>query len=126
MSQFDDQLPEDVRDIAARLFAARVNPTPLRSSTSFASGFTGAPVSRRGGAVSPAACARGPCAVLLTAGLMLTSGAGVVFASDWFGGNNWNGWSAWPIFHHDRDAAWCQYHGPEDDTPTAGTRPTRS
>ena len=47
---------------------------------------------------------------------MLTSGAGVVFASDWFGGNNWNSWSAWPIFHHDKDAWWLQYHGPQTYT----------
>ena len=70
---------------------------------------------------------------LLTAGLMLTSGAGVVIActslgggNDPHGGNNLGGNFRNTFrdtsFNHGRDASYCQYHGPVTKTFTFRTR----
>ena len=62
MSQYDDQLPEDVAT-SLRGCPQRASARRRLSLTSFASGFTGVldvPVSRRDGAVSPEACGLGP------------------------------------------------------------------
>ena len=85
MSQYDEQLPEDLRDIAERLSAARVTLSPLE------------------------------LAVALTLGLVLTSGVGVVFACDSLGGQGpqqpyGNVWQD-TDFHHPPLAWYCQYVG---------------
>jgi uncharacterized repeat protein (TIGR02543 family) len=120
MSQFDEQLPEDLRDIAARLSAARVTPTALELDELrrrvHARGAR--PPRPRGlaGALRIKAVAG-----LLTAGLMLTTGAGVVLATGTFnGGSGGNGGvgNVWQTtsFHHERDASWCQYDTPKTYT----------
>ena len=53
MSQYDDHLPEDLRDIAARLSAARVTPNPLeldelRQRVHGRAARAGRPTQRRG------------------------------------------------------------------------------
>jgi len=127
MSQHDDQLPEDLRDIAARLSAARATPTALeldelRRRVHARVGRAGRSPQRHGFA---GALRTKLVAVLLTMGLVLTSGAGVVLASESFGfggpnpfGNVWQSFG----FHHDKYASWCQYHGPQTWTHSWRTR----
>ena len=90
MSRHDGQLPEDLRDIAERLLAARATPSPLELDE----------LRRRVlGRVEPGRSSpqRGRfarvlrvnvVAAVLTVGLVLTSGVGVVLASEWFGGGS--------------------------------------
>jgi uncharacterized repeat protein (TIGR02543 family) len=118
MSQYDDQLPEDLRDIAARLSAARVTPTPLeldelRRRVHGRVGRAGRSPQRRGFA---GALRTKLVAVCLTLGLTMTTGVGVVLACDSFGGGGQNQFgNVWQTtsFRHDHDASYCQYHGPE-------------
>ncbi len=120
MSQFDDQLPEDLRDIAARLSAARVTPTPLELDElrRRVHGRAARAPRQRGlaGALRVKAVAG-----LLTVGLMLTAGAGVVLATGSFnggsGGSNSVG-NVWQTtsFHNEKDASWCQYDTPKTYT----------
>ena len=110
MSQYDDQLPEDVRDIAARLSAARATPTPLeldalrRRVHGRAARSAGA-VPRRGYA---RAMRRNIVAALLTGGLVMTTGVGVVLAS----GANTGSIST----SQNESASNCQYHKPWSKT----------
>lgn len=118
MDHREQQRPDDVREIAARLTAARETLSPhelddLRRR-----------VGRRVG--------RGPrrgrlarwrtkwVAAVLATGLMLTTGAGVVIACSSIGGGS-NTYD--PIsFHNMRDASFCQYRGPFTRTYTIKTR----
>jgi len=122
MSQFDEQLPEDLRDIAARLSAARVTPSALELDELrrrvHARSARAPRRERRGlaGALRVRAVAG-----LLTVGLMLTTGAGVVLATGSFnggggGGNNvGNVWQT-TSFHHEKGAGYCQYDNPKTYT----------
>lgn len=82
MSQYDDRLPEDLRDIAARLSAARHTPSPLeldelRQRVHGRIARARRAPKRRGLA---SVLRMNFVAVLLTTGLVLTSGVGVVLA----------------------------------------------
>ncbi len=110
MARFDDQLPDDVRDIAERLSASRATFTPLELDElrqRVQQRAQRAP-GRRG--LAGRMHARW-VAVLLAAGLLLTSGAGVVIACESVGGGGSQTFGT-TSFHHARDASWCQYHGP--------------
>jgi hypothetical protein len=106
MSQYDDQLPEDVRDIAARLSAARATPSPLeldelRRRVHGRAARPGNAPQRRGFA---RVMRRNFVAALLTAGLVMTTGVGVVLAS---GANNGSISTS-----QNESASNCQYHKP--------------
>src|ERR1035441_10315580 len=108
MSQFDD-LPEDLRDIAARLSAARVNPSPLeldelrRRVHGRAGRAARSP--QRGGFAR--VLRMNVVAAMLTVGLVLSSGVGIVFACTALGGGGSSN-PTWPITLE--NASWCQYH----------------
>jgi hypothetical protein len=111
MSQHDGQLPEDLRDIADRLFAARVTPSRFELDELYQRVY-----GRVEGGRSPWRRRRFATvlrmnfvAALLTLGLVLTSGVGVVLASEWFGGGS-NTYEA-TSFHNEKDASWCEYYG---------------
>lgn len=113
MAHFDDQLPDDVRDIAERLSASRATFTPLELD---------ALRQRVQMRVKRAPARRGMVArmrarwvaVLLAAGLTLSSGAGVVLACTSIGGGSQTFDTT--SFHYARDASYCQYHGPFTQT----------
>jgi hypothetical protein len=99
MSQFDQHLPQDLHDIAARLSAAlreHIHGRVLRAQR--------AP-KRRGFARLRMNLVAG----FLTSGLLLSSGAGVVLACTELGGGGPSN-PTWPITLP--SASWCQYHGP--------------
>ena len=112
MSQHDDHLPEDIRDIAARLYAARVTPNPieldeLRQRIHGRAARAGRPSQRRGLA---RVLRMNFIAALLTSGLVLSSGVGVVLAcTDLSNGGGGPSHPTWPITL--QNASWCQYHG---------------
>jgi uncharacterized repeat protein (TIGR02543 family) len=115
MSLYDEHLPEDLRDIAERLSAARVTLSPLELDDlrRRVHGRAGRP--RRAPRGSFARALRGHLvAVVLTLGLVLTSGVGVVLASDSFGGHGpqpyGNVWQD-TNFHFPKFASFCQYIG---------------
>jgi uncharacterized repeat protein (TIGR02543 family) len=119
MAQFDDQLPEDLRDIAARLHAARVTPTELELDELRRRVHGRARRAPQRRSLAGALRVKG-VAALLTMGLMLTTGAGVVFATGSFGtGGSSNPFGDDPFgnvfqstsFRHGGDASFCQYHG---------------
>jgi hypothetical protein len=90
MSQHDGQLPEDLREIAERLSAARETPSPFELDELCRRVYwaveRGGSLPRRG---RFAALVRMKfVAAALTVGLVLTSGVGVVLASEWFGGGS--------------------------------------
>src|ERR1019366_4382815 len=110
MSQFDE-LPEDLRDIAARLLAARVNPSPLeldelRRRVHGRAGRAGRSPQRRGFA---RVLRTKFVAAMLTVGLVLSSGVGVVLACSTIatGGGGGSDWT-WPVTL--QNASYCQYH----------------
>ena len=113
MSQYDEQLPEDLRDVAARLSAARPTPTPLElDGLRQRIQARHARAARAGTAHKPRGLARvlrmRAVAVMLTLGLTLSSGVGVVLACESLspgGGGTWT-WPSPP-----QNASWCQYHG---------------
>ncbi len=111
MSNFDDQLPEDVRDIAERLLAVRATPSPLELDDlrRRVHGRLARPgrSPRRGGFAR--ALRMNVIAAFLTLGLVLTSGVGVVLACTSLGGSGPSN-PTWPITVP--SASWCQYHGP--------------
>jgi hypothetical protein len=88
MSQHDGQLPEDLRDIAERLSAARVTPSPFELDELCRRVYRRVERGRRLPRRSRFATAprMNFVAVLLTLGLVLTSGVGVVLASGAIGG----------------------------------------
>ena len=112
MSRFEDQLPEDVREVARRLTEARATFSPLdRDALRTRIGRS----SRRRG---PGRLRLKSVAGLLTAGLMLTSGAGVVIASSELGGgrhtfDNTGG-------DNGGGASRCQYHGRHEEDRDIG------
>jgi uncharacterized repeat protein (TIGR02543 family) len=119
MSQFDE-LPEDIRDIAARLSAARANPTPLELDE----------LRRRvHGRAARAPQGRGLrqvlrnrfVAVMLTMGLVFSSGVGVVLACSSVSSGGGSDWT-WPISL--QNASWCQYHGSQTYTYSWHTKHT--
>jgi len=110
MAHFDDQLPDDVRDIAERLSMSRATFTPLELDElrhRLQKRAQRAP-SRRGllGRMHAKWVA-----VLLAAGLLLSSGAGVVIACESVGGDGGQTFGT-TSFHDARDASFCEYHGP--------------
>ncbi len=112
MSHHDDHLPEDLRDIAARLSAARVTPNPLeldelrrRVQGRVAGG--GSTRQRRG---LVRVLRMNFVAVLLTSGLVMTTGVGVVLASGANGGSISNSYN--------ESASSCQYKKPWSKTYT--------
>lgn len=90
MSEHDGHLPEDLRDIAERLSAARVTPSRFELDELYQRVY-----GRVEGGRTPwrrrrfATVVRmNLVAAALTMGLVLTSGVGVVLASEWFGGGS--------------------------------------
>ena len=90
MSEHESHLPEDLRDIAERLSAARATPSRFeldqlyqRVYARFERGERPWRQRRLAGALR-----MNLVAALLTLGLMATSGVGVVLASEWFGGGS--------------------------------------
>src|SRR5450755_3168261 len=108
MTDFNEHLPEDVRDIAERLAEARVTLSPLELDQ------LRAQVQRRASRPSRSrrlgGLRRTSLAGILAAALMLTSGAGAVIASTSLGGGSQTFQTL--SFRHDRDSSFCQYHGP--------------
>jgi hypothetical protein len=118
MDRHDDQFPEDLHEIADRLDEARTRPTAIELDEMRAR------VQRRG--QRPGSRRRGRLvmvlrmnfvAVLLTGGLVLTSGVGAVLASGAVGGNNQNTYSG-TTFNKPKNSSGCQYHGPYTHTFT--------
>jgi uncharacterized protein YceK len=114
MSQHDDHLPEDLRDIAARLSAARSTPSALeldelRRRVHGRVGRAGRTPQRRSFA---RVLRMNFVAVMLTMGLVLTSGVGVVLAGQSFGGGGDSNTYGNTSFKGYENASWCQYHGP--------------
>ncbi len=113
MSQHDGQLPDDLRDISARLSAARFQPTgtdldQLQDRIQERVARTAGPRRRRRSTWSrPMRLAAGA----LTTGLALSSGAGIVLATESFGshGDRDGSWS-WPS--PPKIASACQYRLP--------------
>jgi hypothetical protein len=90
MSEHDSQLPEDLRDIAERLSAARVTPSRFELDELYQRVYVRF---ERGGSPWRGRRFAGVLrmnlvAAVLTLGLVLTSGVGVVLASEWFGGGS--------------------------------------
>ena len=90
MSEHDSQLPEDLRDIAERLSAARVTPSRFELDELYQRVYVRF---ERGGSPWRGRRFAGVLrmnlvAAVLTVGLVLTSGVGVVLASEWFGGGS--------------------------------------
>ena len=90
MSEHDSQLPEDLRDIAERLSAARVTPSRFELDELYQRVYVHF---ERGGSPWRGRRFAGVLrmnlvAAVLTLGLVLTSGVGVVLASEWFGGGS--------------------------------------
>ena len=116
MTDFNEQLPEDVRDIAERLTEARVALSPLELDE--LRGRIHRRVTRSSKRRGMGTLRRSSLAAILAAALMLTSGAGAVIAAGYFGGNsdgNFGGDShvfQSTSFRHFRDSSFCQYHGP--------------
>jgi len=109
MARFDDQLPDDVRDIAEGLSASRATFTRLELDELRQRIQRRAEHAPRHRGLRAGMHARW-VAVLLAAGLLLSSGAGAVIAGESVGG----GYQTFgeTSFYHSRDASWCQYHGP--------------
>jgi hypothetical protein len=114
MGHSDEHLPEDVRDIAARLSEARATLSPLELDD-LRSRVTRPAASRRAGRLR-----RSTLVAMLAGALMLTSGAGVVIAAGYFGGGDRYVFQT-TSFSHDHDASFCQYHGPVTITHTIPT-----
>src|ERR1700689_2766289 len=115
MSQYDDHLPEDLRDIAERLPAARVTLSPLEADELRRRVHARAGRARRAPRRGLAHVLRAHLvAVVLTLGLVLTSGVGVVFACDSLGGSGpqppGNVWQD-TNWHYPKLAWFCQYIG---------------
>jgi hypothetical protein len=120
MSNYDDHLPEDLRDIAARLSAARATPNPLeldelRRRVHGRVERAGRSTQRRGLA---SVLRMNFVAVLLTSGLVFTGGAGVVLASTQGTG--------YTTSSKGENASSCQYHNPWSKTYYENTLPTRT
>ena len=111
MSQHDGQLPEDLRDIAERLSAARETPTPFELDELCRNVYwrvaRGGNSERRGRFVPR--MRTNLVAAALTVGLVLTSGVGVVLADEWFGGGG-NTYES-TGFYNDKDSSYCEYYG---------------
>jgi hypothetical protein len=108
MSQHDEHLPEDLRDIAARLSAARVTPTALELDElrRRVHGRAQRAPQRRG---LVRGFGRNVVAVALTSGLLLSSGVGVVLACTDLGrGDGPSSYPSWPIKL--QNASWCEYN----------------
>ncbi|HEY1776984.1 MAG TPA: InlB B-repeat-containing protein [Solirubrobacteraceae bacterium] len=121
MSSNDKHLPEDLHEIASRLSAARATPTgleldELRRRIRARSLRSGRPPSQRG--LLHRSRMRG-VAFLLTLGLTLSSGVGVVLACESLGSGGGGSWS-WPS--PPPNASWCQYHGPWSYTDSWKTK----
>jgi len=107
MNEFDDNLPDDLLDIAERLREERAAFTPyeLDSLRGRLATRMGRP-QRRGRLTTMRAKS---LAGLAAIGLMLTSGTGVVIAASALGGGRDTFHST--LEHSDDAAAACQYHG---------------
>ena len=111
MDGFDERIPDDLRDIAERLSKSRAAFSPLELDE-----LRGSLASRVGRA--PARRFRGlrmrSAAGLVAAALMLTSGAGVVIASQALGGGPHTFSDSFGSGNN--NAANCQYHGRHEKT----------
>jgi hypothetical protein len=118
MNRDHDNLPEDLTDVAERLCAARTEPTPLeldgmwqtvRRRTAGGAGRTRGVRALRGHLV----------AMLLTVGLVFTTGASAVIASTALssGGSTSYSTSNWST---PKDAGYCQYRTPYTKSFTLG------
>ena len=112
MDHNGEHLPEDIREIAARLSAARETATPLELDGLRRRVHGSA---RRAGAMRPRGRLRRVLgmnfvAALLASGLMLTSGAAVVIASGSIGGGSYSKtWQNTSFYGHD-SASYCEYY----------------
>lgn len=113
MNNFDEHLPEDVRDIAEQLTEARATFSPLELDElhSRIHRRLTRPSKRRG----MRGLRRTSLAGILAAALMLSSGTGVVIAAGYFGGGDAHVFQT-TSFRHDHDSSYCQYHGPVTTT----------
>jgi hypothetical protein len=113
MSRHEGELPEDLRDIAARLSAARVTPSRLelddlcRRVYARVERAEGSP--RRGRLVGR--LRMNFAAVMLTLGLVLTSGAGVVLASGSLGGGDSNTFHTLSFKGDDYSTCYVEHEG---------------
>jgi len=119
MARFDDQLPDDVREIAKRLSASRATFTALELDELRQRVQRRAERAPRNRGWLARVHARW-VAVLLATGLALSSGAGVVIACESVGGGGQTFDTT--SFHDMRDASWCQYHGPYTQVLHINTR----
>jgi uncharacterized repeat protein (TIGR02543 family) len=129
MGEYDDRFPEDLRDIAARLSAARETPSPLEldelHQRVHARARGGRRSTQRRGLAGT--LRTNFVAVALTLGLMSTSGVGVVLASGSFGGSGPDRIGrVWFDTHFDHRpppfASFCQYFGKKTSTYTWHTK----
>ena len=111
MSEHDEHLPEDLRDIAARLSAARVTPSPLEiDELRRRHGRRGGARRSRQGRGFARVLRTNLVAASLTLGLVLTSGVGLVLASSEFSRGGGEKEFHWPIKLE--DSSHCEYHSP--------------
>jgi hypothetical protein len=116
MDRHDDHLPEDLHEIAGRLEEARTRPTAIeldemRSRVQRRAQRAGS--QRRGRLVT--VLRMNFVAVLLTGGLVLTSGVGAVLASGAVGGNHEDTYKG-TTFDKPKDSSECEYEGPSTET----------
>ena len=109
MSRFEDPIPEDIRDVAHRLTEARAAFSPLdRDALRMRIGRS----ARRQGPLGRLRIKS--VAGLLTAGLMLTSGAGVVIACSALGGGR-HTFDNTQFRGGNDNASRCEYHGRHEE-----------
>ena len=112
MDSFDERIPDDLRDIAERLSRSRAAFSPLELDE-----LRGSLASRAGRALGRRSL-RGfrmrSAAGLVAGALMLTSGAGVVIASQALGGGPHTFSDS--LGSGNNNAANCQYHGRHEKT----------
>jgi hypothetical protein len=116
MDRHDDQPPEDLHEIADRLEEARTRPTAIeldemRARVQRRAQRAGS--QRRGRLVT--ILRMNFVAVLLTGGLVLTSGVGAVLASGAVGGNHEDTYKG-TTFDKPKDSSECEYEGPSTET----------
>src|ERR1700753_75020 len=107
MTNFDEHLPDDVRDIAERLVDARVTLSPFEFDDLRARVQRRVSRPSRGRRLS--GLRKSSIAGALAAALMLSSGAGAVIASTSIGGGSQTFQAL--SFRDNRDSSYCQYHG---------------
>jgi hypothetical protein len=116
MNRDHDNLPEDLTEVAERLRAARTEPTPLELD-----GMWQTVRRRTAGGASPSRGVRvlrgHLVAMLLTVGLVFTTGASAVIASTALSGGGSTTYST-SNWSEPKDAGYCQYRPPYTKTYT--------